>query len=412
MRIIVQKFGGTCVAEPRWRARSVERVLAARQEGFAVVVVVSAMGRAGDPYATDTLLGLVGESGGQADPREADLLVSCGEVIAVVLVSAALRGLGVDTVALTGAQAGIVTDAAFGNARIIRVETERLLAHLSRGCAAVVAGFQGATEDGEVTTLGRGGSDVSAAALGAALGAEVVEVYKDVGGIMTADPHLVPEARMIDVITYGELFQLAHEGAKVIHPRAVEIAMLANIPLRIRGAYDDSPGTLIVRDRRVAHGWLQAFEGRVVTAVAHVADIAQIRVATGSGEHPDAVLPIFKALAAAGVSVDLINVLPEVKLFSVPEAVAEKTAEIIRALGFAVEARRRCAKVSVVGAGMHGVPGVMAAVAEAMNEAGVTILQTADSHMTISCLVERDQMERAARALHERFGLGRLAGSP
>jgi aspartate kinase len=404
VRMIVQKFGGTSLADDARREAVADRVVAARRGGLTPVVVVSAMGRDGDPYATDTLLGMARSVYPNLPPREIDLLISVGEVISAVLVSAHLRRRGEPAVVLTGAQAGVITDRNFGNARILRVEPDHLRRHVERGDLCVVAGFQGMSESGDITTLGRGGSDTTAAALGVALRAELVEIYTDVEGVKTADPRIVPEARTLRVVSYEEIFQMAHQGAKVVHPRAVELAMRANVPLRVRSAFADDDGTLITHNFETSDGWAAFAAGRVVTGVTHVPDVALVAVTDGGREPP---VRVFRPLADAGISVDLINVSAERQSFIVLLEEAEKTRRILEAEGFHVQVRRDCAKVSIVGAGMRGLPGVMAAVSEALAQAGVEILQTADSHVTISCLVDRADMERAVQALHRKFGLER-----
>ncbi|HWJ03898.1 MAG TPA: aspartate kinase, partial [Verrucomicrobiae bacterium] len=245
LRVLVQKFGGTSVASPEKRAQVAEKIIAAKEEGYSPVVVVSAIGRTGDPYATDTFLNLVKGIYSDVPKREIDILMSCGEVISGVVMVSTLIGLGHDAVLLTGAQAGILTTNNFGDARIVRIEPKAILENLAEGKVVVVTGFQGITENGEITTLGRGGSDTTASALGVALDAEAIDIYTDVEGIMTADPRIVDDAKILDVITYNEICQLAHQGAKVIHPRAVEIAMQKNIPLRVKSTFSDAPGTLV-----------------------------------------------------------------------------------------------------------------------------------------------------------------------
>ena len=405
MRIIVQKFGGTSVSTPGQREAAVNHVFDAISQGYRPVVVVSAMGRAGDPYATDTLLGLAEAVGPRTNPRELDLVAMCGEIISSVVMVNTLRARGIEACAFTGAQAGIFTDHNHTAAGIVRLNPSRIVQALEGGKVAVVAGFQGITEDGEVTTLGRGGSDTTAAALGVALRAEVIEIYTDVEGVKTADPRIVPEAKTIDQITYHEISQMAHEGAKVVHPTAVEIAMSKNIPLRVRSTFSTSPGTLISSAPREEAAWPELHPTKVITGVTHMPGVAQIRVDTPSGDYAEE-LRIFTALADAGVSVDLINVSPERKSFIVKEDSADRARAVLADLGFQVVLKRGCAKVSVVGAGMRGVPGVMANVVKGLVKAGVRILQTSDSHLTISCLVEQADMEKAVRALHEQFGLG------
>lgn len=407
MRCLIQKFGGTSVASAEAREAVVARIQEARAGGFTPVVVVSAMGRAGDPYATDTLVSLARQVDPDPSPRELDLLLSCGEIIAAVILVCTLRRAGLrQTVALTGWQAGLVTDRRFGDARILRVEPDHVRRHLERGDLVVVTGFQGISDTGDVTTLGRGGSDTTAVALGVALRAEAAEIFTDVDGVMTADPDIVPEARPLRVVSYDEVLQMAAEGARVIHPRAVELAMRAGLPLRVRHTFSSSPGTLVTHAYEAAGDQPAWREGDVVTAVTQRPAVTQVTIYTAGGDGPATDVRVFRPLAETGVSVDLINVSPERRSFTVADADAERARRCLEEQGFRVELRPGCAKVSVVGHGMRGVPGVMATLVEALYQAGVPILQTADSHMTISCLVPGDKMEEAVRALHARFRPG------
>lgn len=408
MRIIVQKFGGTTVATPAQRQVLGDRVAEAVKRGYRTVVVVSAMGRAGDAYATDTLLRIASETCASIPPRELDLAVSCGETLSAVVVAGTLKNRDLDAIALTGAQAGIITDANFTDARILRVDPERLLRHLKEGRVVVVAGFQGATDGGDVTTLGRGGSDTTAAALGAALSAEVVEIYTDVEGIKTADPRIVAEARTLKVLSYQEVSQMAYEGARVIHPRAVEIAMRKDIPIRILSPTSTGPGTLVTHTAGLAATpWPDVREGRLITGVTHIPDVAQITVSQppGAAPDPDASVKVFGSMAEAGISVDLISVSPTTQTFTIEGKLLDKATSILGRLGYETRAVSGCAKVTIVGAKMRGVPGVMAKVARALGRANIPILQTADSHLTISVLVPESEMARAIRALHHEFGL-------
>ncbi|MBX5477313.1 MAG: aspartate kinase [Clostridia bacterium] len=401
-RLVVQKFGGTSVATADGRRAMVERVRERLAEGRQVVVVVSAMGRSGDPYATDTLIALARREG-PVDARNLDLLMACGETIAAVVAVAALAREGIKANALTGVQAGVITDARHGDARVLRVEPGVILRNLDEGVVPVVTGFQGVSEAGEVTTLGRGGSDTTAAALGAALAADLVEIFTDVDGIKTADPRIVPDARTLETVTYEEVFQMAHQGAKVVHPRAVELAMRAGVPLRVRDARSPAPGTLIARAPSPEREWSRYAD--VATGVTQRAPVALIRVAAGAGEE----VRVFRPVADAGISVDLVNISPGLKSFTVAQEEADAVERVLREHGFEVEVVRDCAKVSIVGSGVHGRPGVVAAMAEALNEAGISVLSSADSHITVSFLVPLAQMEDAVRALHRKFG---LAGKP
>lgn len=405
MRIIVQKFGGTSVATAECRAKVVKKVQQAIEQGMQPVVVVSAMGRKGENYATDTLIGLAKETNPSIACRELDQIMYCGEMISAVIMAGTLQAVGIDAMMLTGGQAGIITDDQFSNARITKVDSTRLLSLLRAGKVPVVCGFQGVTADFEFTTLGRGGSDTTAAALGAALLAEVVEIYTDVDGIMTADPRMVSNAKILDCISYGEVCQLAHQGAKVIHPRAVEIAMQKNIPLVVKSTFSDAPGTLITNISQESTADAGHFSDRIATGVTFITSIAQIKITLTNMEAHAASFQVFKQMAETGISVDLINVHPGQIMFTVADDVAEKAAEQLRSLGYLVETLHDCAKVSVVGGGMREVPGVMASFVEALATNQIAILQTVDSHTSISVLIHRPDVKLAVTALHEKFNL-------
>jgi aspartate kinase len=402
MRIVVQKYGGALLATPEGRLQVAEQIAAARRGGDAVVGVASAIGREGDPYATDTLAGLIKDTGTEIAPRTLDLLLSTGEVISTALLAHTLSRAGCPAIALTGPQAGIITTDEFSDARILRIDPARTRRYLERNLAVIVAGFQGVTEDGEITTLGRGGSDTTAVAMGAALGAEMVEIYKDVEGIMTADPKFVPQARSIRRITYDEVSQMAALGARVLHPRAADIGREHNVRLVVKRMGGLDRGTVIVKGQELG---VPIIDGRPVIALAHLPNVVQLKVRRRDGEDLAKPLTALEHLAASGISIDLINLLPEMLAFTVQEEAVEKAANLLSNLGFRAEVSGTCAKVSIIGAGMRGRPGVMARVVHALHGAGVNILQTADSHTTISCLVSREEMEAALRALHDEFAL-------
>ena len=401
MRVVVQKFGGALLATPAGRVQVTDLIAATRQQGTAVVAVVSAIGREGDPYATDTLVRLMRDIGSQVDPRTLDLLLSTGEIISTALVAHTLVRAGCPAIALTGAQAGIITTDEFNDARILRIDATRARSHMEHGRVPVIAGFQGITPDGEITTLGRGGSDTTAVALGAALVADV-EIYKDVEGIMTADPKLVPAARPIERITYDEVSQMAALGARVLHPRAADIGREHNVRLIIKLMGSPNGGTVIVKGQELG---VPIVDDRPVVALAHLPDVMQLKVARRPGEdlaRPQGALAV---LAEHGISIDLITLMPEVLAFTVKEEAVKEAANLLSKLGYQVQTSEACAKVSIIGAGMRGRPGVMARVVQALHGARVEILQTADSHTTISCLVPRAQMQRALAALHDEFQL-------
>lgn len=406
LAILVQKFGGTSVATPERRELVAAKVTEAVSRGFSPVVVVSAIGRSGDPYATDTFLNMVKGIYPDMSKRELDLLMSCGEVISGAVLTSTLQNCGFETVLLTGGQAGIITNNNFGDARIVRVEPKAIIENLEAGKIVVVTGFQGISEEGQITTLGRGGSDTTACALGVALNAEAIDIYTDVEGIMTADPRIVEDAKILDTVTYNEICQMAHQGAKVIHPRAVEIAMQRNIPLRIKSAFSDALGTLVTNVQPDMGIGTDITGDRIIAGIAHTPAVTQIKIVKSAGEDNSLIdKKIFKAMALADISVDFISVQPESVLYTVHDDLANKAVQILQNMGFTPETVPSCAKVSIVGAGIAGVPGVMATMVEALSDAGVPILQSADSHTTIWVLVHKEDMVPAVRALHKKFGL-------
>ncbi len=403
--VIVQKFGGTSVATRERRSRVAEIVQRSLAEGMRPIVVVSAPGRIGDAYATDTLLRLMAEEGGSVPARESDLLIACGEIISAVLTAAQLRGQGVAARALTGSAAGIETDGTHGDAKILHVDPGPLRDVLEEGVVPVVAGFQGRTSEGDLATLGRGGSDTSAAAIGAALSARYVEIFTDVEGVKTADPRIVPEARTITELDYDELFQLAEAGAKVVHPRAVEIARQARVPLRVRSTFADDEGTLIGA-MRLVDLWQSRKPERSVVGVTDRADIGEVIVETPQGQDRSAVeASIFAAMAGRGISADMISVSPGRVSFIVERKRLQEAGEALHALGLAGTLRDDVAKVAIVGSAIQGLPGVMATLTAGLVGAGVEILATSDSHSSIACLVPESSRQEAVRALHRQFNL-------
>lgn len=311
---------------------------------------------------------------------------------------------GLKAVAMTGSQAGFVTDKEHTNAKIIDMKCERLEAALSEHDVVVVAGFQGAAKNGDVTTIGRGGSDTSAAALGAALQADFIDIFTDVEGVMTADPRIVENAKPLRVVTYTEICNLAYQGAKVIHPRAVEIAMQAKVPMRVRSTYSDDEGTLVTShySDKMSHDVYD----RLITGIAHVNDVTQIKVPAKEGQY-SVQTEVFKAMANAQISVDFFNITPSEIVYTVTGAMTEKATAILKDLGYTPIVTTNCAKVSAVGAGIMGVPGVTSKIVSALSEQNIPILQSADSHTTIWVLVNEENMRAAVNALHEVFELSR-----
>ncbi|MEK4175271.1 aspartate kinase [Aeribacillus sp. FSL K6-1305] len=404
MSIVVQKFGGTSVRDEQGRRHAYEHIKEALSEKKKVVVVVSAMGRKGDPYATDTLISLVEGGIDTISKREQDMLLSCGEIISSVVFTSMLKGKGIKAAALSGAQAGFLTTNEHTNAKILELKCDRLLGLLETNDVVVVAGFQGAQANGDVTTIGRGGSDTSATALGAALKAEYVDIFTDVEGVMTADPRIVKDAKPLSFVTYTEICNLAYQGAKVIHPRAVEIAMQAKIPIRIRSTYSKSKGTIITSHHQDKLG--ADIKERLITGIAHVSDVTQIKVDAKEGNfrfHQE----IFKAMATSGISVDFFNITPKSVIYTVHGDVTDLAVGILKEIGYDPMITRHCAKVSIVGAGIQGVPGIASKIVAALSEEGIQILQSADSHTTIWVLVKESEMIQAVNALHKAFDLGK-----
>ncbi len=406
MRIVIQKFGGTSVSDREMRKMAIGHIEEAKRRGFAVVVVVSAMGRLGEAYATDTLLGLVGADEDMI-ARDGDMLMACGEVISAVVFGAMLRAGGHAVTVLTGAQAGIRTTGDFGNARITDISPARLHMELEAGRIVVVTGFQGVTADGDTTTLGRGGSDTTATALGVALDAELIDIFTDVDGIMTADPRIVDGAVRLERVSYTELCNFAYQGAKVIHPRAVELAMQKNIPIRVRATQGQGAGTLVTSASRTLEG--SGPKDCILTGVTHAAHLTQVRVGLPAGQS-SLQSKVFQVLARRGISVDFFNVTPHEVVFTVPERSTLQAVATLEELGVTVSTVQNVAKVAAVGAGIHGVPGVMARIAEALAGRGIEILQSADSNTTIWCLVHDCDVIAAVQAIHDKFDLHTLGG--
>ncbi|AWI04011.1 aspartate kinase [Clostridium drakei] len=400
MNILVQKFGGTSVSTHERRLMVVDKILKAKKEGFSPVVIVSAMGRKGQPYATDTLLSLIGEEFKNSNKLAADLLMSCGEIISTVVMSEELNKKNLQSVPLTGGQAGIITSDNYNDASVLRVDTDNIMNVIKQGKIPVVAGFQGRSEKGFITTLGRGGSDVTASLLGVALKAKEVQIYTDVDGIMTADPRIVSDALLIEKIGYNEVFQFADQGAKVIHPRAVEVAMKGNIPLVIKNTLNECKGTIISNDTmQNSHN--------VITGITSMGDRVQITVEFEQNKNNENYHILLDELANDMISIDLINVFPKEKIFTIDEKDMENFKIVMENLGLKYSFVEHCTKIAVIGSRMRGIPGVMAKILKTLLMNNVEVLQTADSHTTIWCLVEDKDSDNAINSLHSEFKLGK-----
>lgn len=394
----MQKFGGTSVSTEERRQKVIEKVKIAIKEGYRPVVIVSAMGRKGAPYATDTLLSLVDDKFKNSNKLAQDLLMCCGEFISAVVISNDLYNAGIDAVPLTGGQAGIITNNNFTDAKCIDTNPKKIIDLVSQGRVPVVAGFQGVAENGYLTTLGRGGSDTSASILGVALQAETIEIYTDVDGIMTADPRLVEDATLIDVISYNEVFQLADQGASVIHPRAVELAMKANIPLLIKNTMSNCRGTLI-------NNFGDRENERIITGITHQKNRIQVLIKASENEGNTKYKDILDLVAANKISLDLINIFPDRQIFTIDAKAKQILENILNSFKLKYYLVEDCSTIAVIGSRMNGRPGVMAKIIKALINNNIEVLQTADSNMTIWCLIHADNVKEAINVLHKTFNL-------
>jgi aspartate kinase len=401
--IVVMKFGGTSVATADDIRRAARRIVAARQQGKRVVAVLSARGK-----TTDDLVAMASEVSERPDPREMDMLLSVGERISCALCAMAINDLGHRAISLTGSQAGIVTDASHTKARILDVRAERIRSALEEDRIVLVAGFQGVSGSSrDVTTLGRGGSDTTAVALAAALGADVCEIYTDVAGVYSADPRLVPNARKLPMVSFEEMLEMAASGAKVLQLRSVEYARNHDVRIHCRSSFEDGAGTLVLGEH-------ETMERPLVTAVAHSSEEARVTL-TGVRDRPGVAGSIFGALAAANVNVDMIiqnePVGTEGKADLSFTVARDDLADAIAALeGLEVAAGlqtdERIGKVSVIGAGMRSHPGVAAKVFQVLGDAGINIEMISTSPIKISCVIAADGVPAAVSSLHEAFELG------
>ena len=402
MALIVQKYGGSSVADAE-RIKSVARRIAAtKDKGEQVVIVVSAMGG-----TTDELIELARQVSTQPGERELDVLLSTGEIVSSTLLAMALRDMSYKAISLTGAQAGIQTDSTYSRARILRVESKRVVNELNKGNIVIVAGFQGITDEMDITTLGRGGSDTTAVALAAGLVAEVCQIYTDVEGIYTADPHLVPEARHLTEIGYEEMLELASYGAKVIHPRAVELGELFNIPIVVASSFTDSPGTLI-------HGGVSMEVRNKARSVAHDLDVAKITV-VGIPDRPGIAAAIFEPLAKAGINIDTIVQNASIEnitdlTFTVAKSQLNRAMAVVKPIAESIGAKQcvsdsQLGKVSVIGTGIQNTPGYAARMFGVLSEQGINIQLITTSEIRITCIIDEAMVTDAVRALHRAFEL-------
>ena len=404
MAVIVQKYGGSSVADAQKIMNVARRVAETTAGGHRLVVVVSAMGK-----TTDSLVALAHQITPTPDPRETDMLLATGEQVTIALLAMALHSLGFKARSFTGAQVSLVTDAAHTKARIMRIGGERVRAALEAGEIAIVAGFQGVSGDNEITTLGRGGSDLTGVALAAALPADVCEIFTDVDGVYTADPNVVPDARKLPRISYDEMLEMASLGAKVLQSRSVEFAKKYGVPVHVRSTFKADPGTLVTRED-------SGMEEAVVTSVTHDRNQAKVSILRVP-DRPGVAAQVFGAVADQNIVVDMIvqNISRDGftdMSFTLPRgdrarsvAALEDVARRVGAEG--VQFNDRVAKISIVGVGMRSHSGVAARMFAVLSKEGVNIQMISTSEIAVSCVVDDKYAELAVRALHEAFELGR-----
>jgi len=393
MEIVVQKFGGTSVSKEESRERCLYHVKSELQKGHKVVVVISAMGRKGDPYATDTLLSLLGHQTNHLSKKDLDLFLSTGELISSSIFSNLLHEHGINNTILTGGQAGIITNDDYTDAKIISLDSSRLLEHIQNYDVVVIPGFQGVTRKGFTTTLGRGGSDTTATAIGVEINAKYVDIFTDVEGIMTADPRIVSNAKILKHVTYNETLNLANLGAKVIHPRAVEMAMTENIPIRVRSTFSESEGTLISHQSE-----MDKFTNlRTVTGITQTDNLIQVIISKEPYED------VFQYFSDKQLSIDFIQTTPTSVSFTLPSSLKEKALSALEGKSNDIQIREGVSKVSIVGAGIYGIPGVMSKCTNALYQKEIDIFQSSDSHTTIWFLVNQERMQDAIQTLHDIF---------
>jgi len=400
MALIVQKYGGSSVADAERIKNVAQRIARAKDKGDRVVVVVSAMGD-----TTDELIELAYQISEKPDSRELDVLLSTGEVVSSTLLAMALHGMGYPAISLTGAQAGIRTDATYSRARILKVESKRVDKELEKGNIVIVAGFQGITDEMDITTLGRGGSDTTAVALAASLGAEVCQIYTDVEGVYSADPRIVPEAQPLAEIGYEEMLELASYGAKVVHPRAVELGELFNIPILVTSSFTESPGTLI-------HGGVSMEVRNKVRSIAYDLNVGKITV-VGVPDRPGIAAAIFAPLAKAGVSVDTIVQNASIQgitdlTFTVTKSDLAKAMEVVAPIAKSIGARdyvsdAKLGTVSIIGTGMQNTPGFAARMFSVLSEKKINIQLITTSEIRITCIIDEAEVKDAVRTLHRAF---------
>lgn len=395
MECILQKFGGTSVQTKNSRLICISKIKESIYNGNKTVVVISAIGRKNDPYSTDELLSLVSENFKKNNPLYLDKLISCGEIISSIVFTSELQSNNVNALPLIGQDIGILTDNNFGNAKILNIDTSNIEKLLSENIIPVIAGFQGVTSDGNITTLGRGGSDISAVKLATALNCDRVEFFKDVDGLMTADPKLVSKAKSIEEISYEELFELSSYGNNIIHPEAVKVAMDENIPIIIKNTFNSFKGTVINNNISKDEDY---FKG-----MTYLKDCIQIKIFKNENLNNENYYKVFQKISDENINIDFINIFVDHKVFTIYKDDFEDIKTILNDYEIKYEIIRACSKIGIVKVNLKKISITIARLIELLHREGIDVLQTNHSNMSIWILVKNSDLEESLNIIHENF---------
>ena len=395
MECILQKFGGTSVQTKNSRLICISKIKESIYNGNKTVVVISAIGRKNDPYSTDELLSLVSENFKKNNPLYLDKLISCGEIISSIVFTSELQSNNVNALPLIGQDIGILTDNNFGNAKILNIDTSNIEKLLSENIIPVIAGFQGVTSDGNITTLGRGGSDISAVKLATALNCDRVEFFKDVDGLMTADPKLVSKAKSIEEISYEELFELSSYGNNIIHPEAVKVAIDENIPIIIKNTFNSFKGTVINNNISKDEDY---FKG-----MTYLKDCIQIKIFKNENLNNENYYKVFQKISDENINIDFINIFVDHKVFTIYKDDFEDIKTILNDYEIKYEIIRACSKIGIVKANLKKISITIARLIELLHREGIDVLQTNHSNMSIWILVKNSDLEESLNIIHENF---------
>ncbi len=395
MELILQKFGGTSVQTKKSRLMCINKIEQFLENNNKLVVVISAIGRKNDPYSTDMLLSLISNDFKKIYPKYMDKLISCGEIISAIVFASELRDRDINAIPVVGKDIGIVTDDNFGNASILNINTEKIVSLLNDGIIPIIAGFQGVTCDGDITTLGRGGSDISAVKLAEVLGCNKVQFFKDVDGLMTVDPKIVVNAKSIDEISYEELFELSIFGNNIIHPKAVKIAMDNNIPIIIKNTFNDFKGTIINNNSRDND---DIFKG-----MTYLKDCIQIKISRNENEDNQNYYKVFQEISTKNIVIDFINIFTDHKVFTIYKNNFDDIIKILNNYNLKYKIIENCSKIGIVKANLKNISITMAKLIELLHRENIEVMQTNHSNMSIWLLVKNDDLDRSLNAIHNNF---------